>query len=108
MMEHPCPLYIQKLSLLTEALREALQQGEQANEQLRNWIDTITPFMHRMQLRWYLQAVWRMGNDLHERQPADLAAMEKWVSLASASIRRYLDDETANIFLVHDGDSSFV
>jgi hypothetical protein len=34
--------------------------------------------------------------------------MEKWVSLASASIRRYLDDETANFFLVHDGDSSFV
>ena len=33
--------------------------------------------------------------------------MEKWVSLTSAFIRRGLDDETANFFLVHDGDYSF-
>lgn len=88
-------------------LREALKQYEQHVQKLKDWIDTITPFMHRMQLRWWLQAVWRMGNNLHERQPPDVAAMEKWVSVTSEFIRKFLGDETANFFLVHDGDSSF-
>lgn len=48
-----------------------------------------------------------MGNNLRERQPPDVVAMEKWVSLTSSLIRRYLGDETANFFLVNDGDNSF-
>lgn len=88
-------------------LKETLQQSEQVNGQLRDWIETITPFMHRIQLRFVLQAIWRMGNNLRERQPPDVVAMEKWVSLTSSLIRRYLGDETANFFLVNDGDNSF-
>lgn len=48
-----------------------------------------------------------MGNNLHEMQPPDVAAMEKWTSLTSALLRKYLGDEIATYFLFHDGDSSF-
>jgi hypothetical protein len=90
-----------------EQLKGALQQCEQSNGQLRDWIETITPFMHRMQIKFILQAMQRNGHKLHERQPPNVAAMEKWVSLTSAFIRKYLGDETASFFLVQDGDSSF-
>jgi len=90
-----------------EELRAALEQLEQEAEQMREWIDTLTPFMKRMQLRFILQAIHRWGTNLHTAQQPDVAAMEKWVSLTSALIRRYLDDETANFFLIHDGDKSF-
>lgn len=98
---------LKRIETENQQLRDALQEGEQVNERLRNWIATITPFMHRMQLRWWLLTVWRMGNDLHEKQPPDVAAMEKWVSLTFAFIEKYLGEETANFFLVHDGDNSF-
>lgn len=48
-----------------------------------------------------------MGNRLRKREPPDVAAMEKWVSLTSTLIRKYLGDESAGFFLVHDGDNSF-
>lgn len=90
-----------------EQLRTALQQNEQAYQEARNWVSTITPFMHRMQLRFALQAILRYGNNLREMQKPDVAAMEKWVSLTSAAIRKYLGDESANFFLAGDGDTSF-
>lgn len=90
-----------------EQLRASLQQYEQEVEQLRDWIDKIEPFKRHLQLRFVLRAIHRMGNNLHEAQRPDTAAMEKWMSLTSALIRRTLDDDTANFFLFHDGDSSF-
>ena len=85
-------------------LRTALQE----NEELKDWIGKIEPFKQRLQLKWTLEAIGRMGNNLHKRDSPDVAAMERWVSLTSGLIRKYYDDETANFFLVHDGDSSFV
>jgi hypothetical protein len=63
--------------------------------------------MHRIQLRITLQTVWRMGYNLSKSERPNAAAMEKWTSLTSALIRKYMGDENADFFLVHDGDSSF-
>lgn len=90
-----------------EELRAALQQSEQENEELRDWIVKITPFKQRLQLKWTLEAIGRMGNNLQKRDPPDVVATERWVSLTSNLIRRYYDDETADFFLVRDGDNSF-
>lgn len=90
-----------------EQLRAALRESEQENERLKDWIDKITPFMQRLHLKWSLEAIGRMGNNLQKRDPPDVAAMERWVSLTSSLIRKYYDDETADFFLVHDDDSSF-
>jgi len=90
-----------------DQLRDALQQSEQDNERLRDWNDKIEPFKQHMQLRFVLEAVRRMGDNLHEAREPNVAAMERWVSLTSALLRKNLGDEIANFFLAHDGDTSF-
>lgn len=62
-------------------LRAALQESEQENEQLRDWIDKIEPFKQRLQLKWTLEAIGRMGNNLPQRQPPDVAVgiLDLWL-----------------------------
>lgn len=90
-----------------EQLKATVRESEKLHKEARDWIDTITPFMRRIQLRDYLKVIHRMGSNLQAAQQPDAADMEKWVSLTSAFISRYLDDEAANFFLVGNGDYSF-
>jgi hypothetical protein len=98
---------LKRVEKVNQQLRDALQQSEANNENLRDWISKLEPFMWRLHLKWGLETIGRMGRNLSEKEQPDAVAMERWVSLTSGLIRKHYDDETADFFLVHDGDSSF-
>jgi hypothetical protein len=97
---------LNRLKSENEQLRSDNEQLQTALQKSDRQIAEMKPYRDRVELKWTLEAVWKKGNRLREREPPDVAAMEKWVSLTSALIRKHMSDEAATFFLVHDGDSS--